>query len=97
MPARPTGSSRDESVRLADWKPVPPLFVRRSFQQTDITPGHSLLALFSSRRVEKDLALNRGPYSAAMCAPFSVTERFMKSTRKVSAPANTAKTRKTSK
>ena len=36
-------------------------------------------------------------YSAAMCAPFSATERFIKSTRKASATDTAAKIRKQSK
>ena len=36
-------------------------------------------------------------YSAATCAPFSATERFIRSTRKVSAAARTPKARKLSK
>jgi len=43
MPAGPTGSPRDESVRLADWKPVP--------------PSHSRFAVFFWSSVNEDLAL----------------------------------------
>jgi hypothetical protein len=41
MPARHAGSPQDESVPVADWKPVPPLFVQRPAAKRHHHPGKS--------------------------------------------------------